>query len=49
VSRPGVKVVVGTPYDEELQTEVSLTQHQGDGGLSAPSRFYKRRPKVGEG
>jgi hypothetical protein len=48
VSRPGVKLVLGASYDEELQTGVPLAQHQGNGGLSAPSRVYERWPEVGE-
>jgi hypothetical protein len=48
VSRPGVKLVLGASYNEELQSEVPLAQHQGDGGLSAPLRVYERWPEVGE-
>ena len=48
VPRPGVELVLGAPYDEQLQAEVPLAQHQGDGGLPAPSWFYERWPEVGE-
>lgn len=41
--------VLGAPYNEYLETTVSLSEHQGYGCLSPPLRLNERRLKVGKG